>query len=476
MKMSEYRRQHPLLMVFDTFRSLPSQIALAFVLSISFASSSLITMPLAFLGIFIGFLAITFLFSAIRWSFFYYSYEPGKIHIRQGIFYKQERTIKSERIQSINVYTNILQRAFGLATLQIKTAGGTAEPEINLRALTMDDIERIKAELIGKDTSDEEEEERYSSRNLEGRDLWLAGATSGRFTILFSVLAVIASQLFPYIPESYIEYALEEIVSFPIVLLVSILLILLFLSWVISAISFMIQYARFNVKRYEDRLELRWGILRQNHVTVALHRIQALVVQEGLIRQPLGLCSLLIEVAGGGMEEKEQTSILFPMLRMSDLGGFVEEILPEYIISSTATALPKRSLSRYMIRALIPTVIFIVLLLAAGEIWGIPYTGLSVILVIPAVVLAYSRYKDGMTAIDVDQLTIRYRYVNRYSVLVKRNHIQSLSVMANPIQRYSSLRSIRVAVLSSPAGKNFTIKDVDKSEADRIWQWYSLYE
>lgn len=475
MKMSDYVRQHPMLIAIEATRSLPSYLGIALVASITQGGSSLGQMGFVFLAAFSALLLFNMFFSTLGWLYFYYRYDNGHIHIRRGIVFKSERSIKRERVQSINVYTNILQRAVGLATMQIKTAG-TEETEVNLRALSLAEVESIRIHLKGgaeRWEEGEEEESPLASEKLEGRDLWLAGATSGRFLILFSLIAFLASQLFAYMPDTFFDLIFTEIVDIPLEFLALALATLLILSYALSVVLFVIQYARFRIDRYQDRLEIRWGILKQNHVSIGLHRIQALTVQEGLIRQPLGLTTLYLEVAGGGSEGQEQISMLHPLLRFKDLGRFLSLILPEYEMPQGLNYLPERAKVRYIIRALIPTLIVAAVIWHTANNIGLGYGWLSLMLTIPAVVLALSRHANGATSLDDRQLTLRFRDVNRYHVLIKRTHLQSFTLDADPIQRYKSLRTVNAPVLSSPAAKNFRLKDIDSAEAERIWRWYS---
>ncbi len=471
--MSDYVRQHPLLVVIEGLRSAPSYIGIAFIFSFT-AGSAMNQFVLFFIGALFFLLLLNLAFAAVNWMFFYYRYENGYMHIRHGIIFKKERSIKRERIQSINVYTNIVQRAVGLATLQIKTAG-TEETEVNLRALTLTEIDAIRSSLKGVSTEEGDAiEEPASVRKLEGRDLWLAGATSGRFLILFSVIAFIGSQLFAYLPGTVFDMLIDEVTSIPLDTIAMLLVALLVLSYILSVVVFVVQYYGFRIERYDDRLELRWGVIKQNHITVGLHRIQALSVQEGLIRQPLGLCTLLMEVAGGDSEGgQEQVSMLLPLIRTEEVAGLLSEVLPEYGLPDTYEPLPERARIRYLIRALVPTlaVSFIIWQLLADN--GQPYGFLVLALLIPAAVLGLSRHSNGGSSVDGTQLTLRFRDINRYHVLIKRRHAQSMTVTANPLQRYKTLRTLNVPVLSSPLAKIFDLKDIDSQEAQRIWCWYS---
>ena len=143
------------------------------------------------------------------------------------------------------------------------------------------------------------------------------------------------------------------------------------------------------------------------------------------------------------------------------------EILPEYRVPETLNALPSRALKRYVIRAILYSLLVII------PLQWVPYGEYSFLLLIPAVILGILRYRAGGTALIDNQLVLSYRNINRYRVLIKKPHLQSLEVSVNPLQRRSNLCSLEASVLSSPEGKTFKIKDIDREEADRIWRWYS---
>ena len=313
-------------------------------------------------------------------------------------------------------------------------------------------------------------------RFLQGRDLWLAGVTSGRFMILFSVIALIYSKKYEYIPQDLMDWVVEGLSHMSLLLWVLLITGMLLVSWALSTVTFAIQYARFTVNRFEDRLEISWGVIKRNHVTVRLHRLQALVVHQGLLRQPLGLCTLLVEVASGGSKEKERVSILHPLVRRAELEAFLHDILPEYSMPGSMTPLPRRSLRRYLFRAMVPTALAASAIAAAGWYFGVPYLWASFMLLVPAALLARSRHANGRSSVDGIQLTLRFRSYSLYHVLIGRSHVQSLTLKANPFQRLSGLRSLSAALLSSPAGKSYTLKDLEASEAQAIRDWYSRSE
>ena len=473
--MSDLRHQHPLLVLLDTGRGLISNISFALIIAISlpddmfggFVGNAIVAL-LAMFG-------LSALYNVFRWYFFLYRYEEGLVHIRQGVLFKRERTIKRDRVQSMNTNANVLQQAFGLVTLQIKTAGVSVDAEVNLRAVSKSEAESIKEHLYAKGVRSETEpvEVPRASRFLQGRDIWLAALTSGRFMVLFSVVALIYFQVFEYIPQSYLDQAVESLSTIPLIVGIGIAAGLFLLTWVLSAIVFVIQFANFSVRRFEDRLEISWGVLKKNHVIVKLHRVQAVVVQQGPLRQPLGLCTMLVEVAGGGAKEQERISLLHPLIRRKEVDDFLRDILPEYHLPLATVVLPKRALRRYLFRSTVPIAMLIGAIITAFYLWDLPYSWVSLLFLVPAILLGISRHRNGSISVEEDQLSIRFRHVSLVQVLIKRSHIQSLSLMANPFQRVGKLRTVRSSFLSSPAGKSYSLKDLDAEDARTVRDWYS---
>ena len=48
---------------------------------------------------------------------------PKHVHLRSGVFYRSEKTIPLEKITDLSMHTGPLLSAFGLASVQVETAG-----------------------------------------------------------------------------------------------------------------------------------------------------------------------------------------------------------------------------------------------------------------------------------------------------------------------------------------------------------------
>ncbi len=487
--MSDQKRQHPIMIPLGAVRSLLYLLPPLVIVMIQNIGNTDSRWTLVTFAIFAAVsLAIILPYQMLNWAFYTYRYESGYLHIKSGVVFKKERSIKQERVQTVNIRTGILQRLLGLASLHVETAGGGMESELSLTAVTIDEARKIKETLESSAHKLEKEketaetgEEKVANEAASGSEaetfeevyrisspeLFLAGATSGRFLLLFSLIAAVFSQVMPFIPETFWENMIEQVTSTAAATVVLVLIVLLLFSWFISALAFMIQNANFTVRRQKESLQVSWGLIEQKQLTLKLHRLQALGIHEGVLRQLTGRCALIAEVAGGGSREQNYVTVLFPLLRSTEVANFLVRILPEYQLPRTIVPLPLRARRRYIFRALLTTLPVIIPLQ-----WA-PYGWIAFILVIPAYFWGLSRYNAGGTVIEDLQLTLRFRFINRYKILVRRNYIQALEVSSNPLQRWWNLRTVQASVLSSPAGKSFKVTDLDIKEARNLWKWYS---
>lgn len=472
MRMSKLKRQHPAMIVFGALSSMASlALPIFFLVIVNYRVISQWIFPA--LPLFAGaVILLSLIYHLLNWFFYAYYYQAGYLHIKSGIIIKKERSLKRERVHTINIHRGILQRLFGLAALQIETAGERSQSEFNLVAVTLPEAKQIKASLQGSEQTETDYRERQAVDGekvlrLSYRDLFLAGATSGSFLALFSILAVIASQLLPVLPDDIYSTVLQRILATQVGALAALLFFALLLSWLVSIVRFMVQYADFTIRRKENELELTWGLIVQKQMNLKLHRIQAVNVQESMLRQPFGLCSLSADVAGGGTGAQRFVAQLCPILKSRDLALFFQNMIPEYREQKSFTGLPSRALIRYLIRGALPIVLVIV------PLQWVPYGWLSFILLPPALLWALIRYRSGGIALEDRQATFRYRFFTLHRAYMRQEHIQALEVSAGPVQRWRRLCTVTTSVLSSPAARNFSVMDLGLDDGRRLWDWYS---
>lgn len=71
-----------------------------------------------------------------------YRFDDSGIAMRWGVLFRKEIYLTHRRIQDIHLTRNIVQRWFGLATIAVQTASGSATPEMSIEGILEADLFR----------------------------------------------------------------------------------------------------------------------------------------------------------------------------------------------------------------------------------------------------------------------------------------------------------------------------------------------
>lgn len=461
MKMFEFQRQHPIAAVSRAMGLIRGNLITIIVFLFVGARSESFPFLLWIAGGFILLILMGFL----DWWRFEFKAENGELHIKSGIFVRKNLYLTKDRVQVIDISSGVLQRLFGLVKVDIQTAGSTSRAAM-IEAVPLSTAKQIniilsengeKAETASKDLPDPTRKV-YS---LPGKDLLIAASTSGRFGIALSIIGTLFSQIEPVIRESDLfDYVVGLLPSqTDAVMIGGIIVIFIVIAWLISFFSTLFMYGNFNVEIKEDELVISRGILEKKRITVPYKRIQALYVSEGILRQPLGFCSIYIESAGYGDDRGTGSIVLFPLLRHNKVSNLLENILPHYNIKTGGLKPPKRAIRRYMLRSA-----FILTFITAIVYWTL--TVPNWIWVVPVVSLwwGWQKYKDAAMGWDHKNLIISNRILAKKTAIIKRDRIQDLSVRTSWIQRFRKLCSADVHVASGDHGNSFMIQDIEEKD------------
>ena len=91
-----------------------------------YAIMSLLTGP----GVLVQFPRLFFKYETLK-----YRFEADGMSMSWGVLFRHEIYLTYRRIQDIHLERNILQRWFGLATLSVQTASGSASPQMNIEGI-----------------------------------------------------------------------------------------------------------------------------------------------------------------------------------------------------------------------------------------------------------------------------------------------------------------------------------------------------
>ncbi|HDX9588340.1 TPA: PH domain-containing protein [Bacillus pseudomycoides] len=469
-----YKRQHPITILFEV--KLSSILPVFFVFVVKDGTFPFwYLIPLLFIGAGI-------IFNLISWYYKMYWVENNVLHIKEGLFTKKESYLNKERVQTINTSSNILYQILGLTRLKIETAGGDGEAEVQLAGITREEAANLIAMLNkNSDVKDAPELEVPSiaknehtavAYTLTWKEILLASITSGKFGLLFSILFVLSDKIRDIMPNHIvkkIEHYVETYVSeSDIVGWGYMIVALLLLSWIVSTIQYALQHANFTISRKRDEIRISQGLLERKELVLKAHRIHGIKMKEGILRKPFGYCSVHVE-AIQKFEEGQTDVTIHPLMKKKKVLEMLQYLQLPYDINSEMTKLPKTAMRRHMLDNFIFACIVAVPIIGSSIYFHKHFLlALLLPLFLVSIWLGYAQYKAGGYRIDGDQLTMSYRGIAKYTVFVKRRHIQSLKKSQSYFQKKDALCTYNF----HNASAGHTLEHVRMEDAEKMQSWY----
>ncbi len=380
----------------------------------------------------------------VRFLTLRYSIRDCQLVVSQGLFFRNVRTVPVERIQNIDFVQNVLHRLFGVAEVRIETAGGGG-PEALLRVLTLDQINRLRAEIFDlKQASDGVSESirpapadvvfqhEQAVPLLSIPIAWLvqAGIANNRGLLL---LGIAVGAFFQFDFQERIEKmdvkwleSLRPIWDDQMLLALfgaAAVIGLLILLRVISVLWYILRFYDYKLVRCGEDLQVSCGLLTRVSATVPRRRIQLISVHRNLLMRWMGLSAIRIETAGTAFTAGEGTQKIslsgrwfipiMPNDRVSELMSQLRQGLNWDEEQTALLSLPRRAVTRSVRKAILGSAVIGAALMVTMIAWsnqaGIPILkwlswlpGLSLIVLstIQAIcrtrAVGYARTADGV--------------------------------------------------------------------------------
>ncbi|QKE06252.1 PH domain-containing protein [Bacillus cereus] len=463
-----YKRQHPITIL------LGIRIAglLPFIFLVLFRSDDQVEPWYFFHLVLLALLFIMAIFSAIKWYFKVYWVENNILHIKHGVFVKKESYLNKERVQNISTSSNIIYQVLGLTKLNIEVAGGGTEPEVMLAGIREEEAKELIA-LLHKEKSavSEEapaEEGSKTVYQLTTKEILAASITSGRFGLVFSMLVILYTEFNQFLPEWLINKVEAYVMDNGVYELIVMAAVLMAVSWVISTAGYALKYANFKIERNGNEVRIVQGLFDKKEFVLKLHRIQAITVKEGILRQPFGCCSVEVEVIQS-IEAAGNEVTLHPFMKKKDVQQLLTYLQLPYEVEEKIVPLPRAALRRYVIMGWVTSAVLAVPIIGASIYFK---QNIALFTLIPLFIiftlLAYARYTSSGYMIRDNQLVMVYRGLAKYTGIIRRRHVQAVGYSQSYFQKKDELCTANVSV----AGHRYKVKHMQKEDALRIYNWY----
>ncbi|WP_435160277.1 PH domain-containing protein [Halorubrum sp. SY-15] len=422
-------------------------------------------------------LAAAVLAAAVAYEVAYYrrfEYEltADTLDIRSGVISRREREIPYRRIQNVDVSRSVLQRAIGVAAVDLETAGGS-ETEGAIRFVTPEAATSLQREVqrLKRDTASADGTETAASPapdeellfELSPRELALVGALSfdGR---LIGLLVFVGSGSVPVI-SGLLPDASAVALSGVVVAGVGGLVVV---SWVLGAAVSFSNYYGFRLSRAGDELRYERGLFRRYSGSIPVEKVQTLTVTDNPAKRALGYATLTIETAGyapgQGGENGNQAAI--PIARRDRVYDLAREV--ESFGDPTFARPPRRVRWRYGIRYLIVVSVLTSVAFGVDRLSSVDapwYAAALLLLAVPPA--AHLQWRHRGYWLGEDHLLTRNGFWSRSVKAVPYYRIQNVIDRRSLFQRRWNVASVvaDTAGTSSLVGDDAAAVDVDTDDA-----------
>ncbi|ELZ40024.1 membrane-flanked domain protein [Halorubrum californiense DSM 19288] len=433
-------------------------------------------------------LLVTFAYEVAYYRRFEYVLTEDTLDISSGVISRREREIPYRRIQNVDVSRGVLQRAIGVAAVDLETAGGSST-EGSIRYVTPEEATRLQREVqrrkSGASRSDDAGEGTATDADAieGGRDDAFAPAEEELFAIspgelalvgalsfdgrLIGLLAFLSSGSFPVLSSFLPETSAAALTATAFVGVAA----LFIASWLIGAGVAFSNYYGFRLSRAGDELRYERGLFRRYSGSIPTEKVQTLRITDNPAKRALGYASLSIETAGyaPGQDSDSGNQSAVPIAATERVYRLAHEI--ESFGTPEFSRPPKRIRWRYAIRYAL--IVGVLTGIAYGVNWyvspSLPWYGVAALLaVVPPA--AHLKWKHRGYWVGEDHLLTRNGFWSRTVAVVPYYRIQNVIDSRTVFQRRWGVATIvaDTAGTSSLTGSDAAAVDFEVDEAEAL--------
>lgn len=307
----------------------------------------------------VGLLLLSLILYVVSWYNTGYHVVGRELRIYEGLLWRRTRAIPLERLQAVEVVRPVLARLAGLAELRLEVVGG-GKTEAPLAYLTIADAAVLRERLLALAGRPTAPAAAFGTPDMAAPsggdgtapavDLRKPAVAPGREIHAVSNADLLTSQLLT--PQAFllpfgVAFVLFQFLSegsFSFIAVASGLTAMA--GILLQPIRRVFDDWSFRLRREDDRLRVRHGLLETRAQTVPLIRVQAIVATWPLLWRAKGWLRLRLHVAGvsTGEGDGDGADRLLPVGEPGTAQSIMNEVLPHVELSALPlTAPPARA-------------------------------------------------------------------------------------------------------------------------------------
>jgi putative membrane protein len=436
-------------------------------------------------------------FGLLRWLTVRYRVSAERVELRSGLLNRQHRSVRRDRVRTVDLTSSLVHRVFGLSVLEIGTGSQSgSDGRLSLNAVSTAEAARLRRELLDRSpvgvtavagpsgpagpapAGSTPAGSTPTEVIARFRPSWLRFApltTSG----LVAVLAVIgtgfriADDLGVRLGDlAGVRRAGDQLGSEPLWLAVATVVAAALLAGALgSVVIYLESWWGYRLTREPDRtLLLRRGLLTTRSLSIEQRRIRGVEVTDPLLLRAFRGARCAAVTTGLDAKSSLGGALLPPAPRAEAVRVASATLLVPDPASITPELRrhPPAALRRRMLRALAPAVAVIAVAWWAAPVVGWPLLGTPALLVLlpAAALLGWDRYRNLGHRLTPEHLLIGRGSLRRRRVVLQRAGIIGWRMRQSVFQRRAGL--VTLDAVSAAGRGRYSVLDVSLDTAVRL--------
>lgn len=409
---------------------------------------------------------------------FTFHIEDDDLIIHQGVFVKDRIVVSVDRIQSIQITANVVQRILGLVALKVDTAGSKGN-ELEIPALERDRADALKALLYTKKRETEKVEEGKATIGfaeesgiilvrLNLLDLLKVGLTENHLKTGMVALAFVMGTVSQYqdflldnFDQSIDEYTIQAVDAGVKVVIGFVVLYTIF-SILLSIGRTVLRFYGLKASLNKDTIDISTGLLKKNHFRVPVSKIQFIEWSNNPLRRAVGYESAKLKPSNSIGEAAKHQKIEIPALQTDKSQLLLKGVFGNFEPPKQEVGINSMAYARFA--ALISGILFATA--SAVIYWKFQWYA-SIPLGIWAAIIAYSYFygRSVKLSFSDDFIVIRKGFLFKERIVIPTFKIQSLSLLENVFLKRRKLNHLR---FYTAAGSK-RVKYISDTEAQALY-------
>lgn len=343
------------------------------------------------------------------------------------------------------------------------------EEEISLTDGTTDLVEeQSSAEAVhnGEDTS----KKIHFTPNK--KDLLKASVASLSFFAILPIGASILSKADDFHFEEKVDGFASYILGSTWVMTLS-LILFVFISGFFGIVRTFVKYGKYEIASTDEKVMITKGLLEEDYFSIEKEKVQAVLIEQSLVKRLMGLASLKFVCAGGDEADSDVSSV-YPFVPVKRSFSLVQELLPDYRFSEQMERLPMKAL---FLRLLTPSWLWMIATAILFWVKPEPFTYtpawwvISLLLLCTILISRVLNFFQSRYVMNSVYIQTQSGGFTKSLFLSKRDKIIQMEASRTIFQKAFGLASLNTVNRANPI-RHTSIEDVPELWVSHAYKWY----